>query len=972
MRFLPSWKRRYWVPPVVLAVLVGLYAAGGFWGVPYLARSLLEQQVLKIDRRIELGELKFNPFRFELRAGPLKLTESDGAPLIAFQRLFVDAEVWASIRERGAVLRTVELAAPDVSLVVEKDGSINLAKLIPPSDTPRDPDAPPPSIRIAALSIDQGRLGIEDRSRPQPFSTALSPISFSLKDFRTQLGHQNAYAFSAAAATGESIEWTGNFTVQPLGSTGDFSVKGIQVSTVASYLQDQLPMQLVSGNAELGGHYELGLGPETQLDLKLPAIRLRDFAMADRGGHKAAALSLGELVVHETGVSLARHEVTVQRVELRSLRTDVRRERDGSINLLRLVQAGNAGGKAKASPPAAAGAKTAQGKASPAWRVAVDTVQLADSAVTVEDRGVTPAVGLSLNPLSVTVRGFSTDASPKLDVEAHAGMDRGARMQAKGEVRLDPLSVQMALELEKFGLPLVQPYLTPKTGIVLHSGQLSAQGELKYFEKPAKQPPLRFRGAAQIAGLAVKDRRAQQELVRWSGLDVAGIDFQQGPDRLDIDRVTLREPYAKVVIAQDRQINVTQALQAPSAGKTAPPPAAKTPAAAASPPMPIRVKSIRIAGGQLAFSDLSINPQFSAGIVGLGGDVSDLSNDPKSQAKLHLEGRVDNYSPVLIDGRLNVLAAQPFLDVAMSFRNMDLIRFNPYSGRFAGYNIVKGKLTTELKYKVQNRALEAEHHVVLDQLEFGDATGSKDAVPLPVKLAVALLKDRHGVIDLSLPVRGSLDDPTFKIAPLVWKTLVNLLTKAVTAPFSALASLIGGGDELAYVDFAAGTPELSAAESDKLSKLSAALVERPQVKLDIPLALVDEADLKAMTRNELERRLPPAAEGLSAEDAAASRLLAMEKLYGQLAKGMPRYPDSGNADALSRAQARMAFLQPYLEQRLAPTTGQLEQLARDRAQSVQKALLSRPDLAPERVFLTARRAAQLADNGAVRMELKLE
>jgi hypothetical protein len=277
-----------------------------------------------------------------------------------------------------------------------------------------------------------------------------------------------------------------------------------------------------------------------------------------------------------------------------------------------------------------------------------------------------------------------------------------------------------------------------------------------------------------------------------------------------------------------------------------------------------------------------------------------------------------------------------------------------------------------LKYKVQNRALEAEHHVVLDQLEFGDATGSKDAVPLPVKLAVALLKDRHGVIDLSLPVRGSLDDPTFKIAPLVWKTLVNLLTKAVTAPFSALASLIGGGDELAYVDFAAGTPELSAAESDKLSKLSAALVERPQVKLDIPLALVDEADLKAMTRNELERRLPPAAEGLSAEDAAASRLLAMEKLYGQLAKGMPRYPDSGNADALSRAQARMAFLQPYLEQRLAPTTGQLEQLARDRAQSVQKALLSRPDLAPERVFLTARRAAQLADNGAVRMELKLE
>ena len=150
-----------------------------------------------------------------------------------------------------------------------------------------------------------------------------------------------------------------------------------------------------------------------------------------------------------------------------------------------------------------------------------------------------------------------------------------------------------------------------------------------------------------------------------------------------------------------------------------------------------------------------------------------------------------------------MLSAALYTDLAMSFRNIELSTFNPYSGKFAGYNISKGKLTTELHYKVDGRKLDAQHHIIVEQLEFGDKTESKDAVSLPVKLAVALLKDRNGVIDLNLPVTGSLDDPKFKLGPIIWKVFVNILEKAVTAPFALLGSLFGGGPDLQFVDFRA-------------------------------------------------------------------------------------------------------------------------------------------------------------------------
>jgi hypothetical protein len=284
-----------------------------------------------------------------------------------------------------------------------------------------------------------------------------------------------------------------------------------------------------------------------------------------------------------------------------------------------------------------------------------------------------------------------------------------------------------------------------------------------------------------------------------------------------------------------------------------------------------------------------------------------------------------------------------------------------------------GKLTTELRYQVKDRQLEAEHHIVLNQLEFGEATGSKDAVPLPVRLAVALLKDRNGVIDIELPVRGSLDDPSFRLAPIIWQAFVNLLTKVVTAPFAALGALFGGGEELAYVDFAAGSAELKASETAKLGKLASALAQRPQLKLDVPLALAETSDKQALARAALDQRVPPdAGDAAAAGKALRNRLRALESAYVALTNEVLRYPELAAAGKDEETAAKIEHLEKAMIERLMPDAAALEQLARNRARAVQAALLANPEVTAERIFITARRSTESSGPDTVRMELKLE
>jgi len=482
-------------------------------------------------------------------------------------------------------------------------------------------------------------------------------------------------------------------------------------------------------------------------------------------------------------------------------------------------------------------------------------------------------------------------------------------------------------------------------------------------------PKMQFRGDVQVADLHTVAGPANDDLIKWRNLAVSGIDVSHNPDRLSIDRIVARQPYARVIIAQDRTLNVTAALKrdASKSEEAAEP----VPAAKQSPPTPMRIKSVTITDGSALFADNSITPSFSTGIMDLQGTVTGLSSQADSRAKVKLAGKVDRYAPVDITGEVNLLSAAKYSDVALNFRNMELTTFNPYSGKFAGYNITKGKLSTELRYKIANRQLDAQHHIVVDNLEFGDKTDSKDAAPIPIKLAVALLKDRQGVIDLQVPVGGSLDDPKFRLGPIIWKAVLGLLTKIVTAPFAALGALFGGGEELAYVDFPAGSADLPMNKIEQLGKLSQALVERPQLRLDVPVTLLAEQDSKAIAATTLYARVPKLPEG-SDEAALKKRLGELEVLYKESAKVAPDYPAETKTESGIDWSARTEWIEARLLEGMQPDQPALDALARQRAQAVQSAILANTDVPPERVFITTDRSAALTNTGEIRMEMKLE
>ncbi|HWK73205.1 MAG TPA: DUF748 domain-containing protein [Povalibacter sp.] len=1027
--------RLHWIALCVVAGVLLLYTLAGFFLVPHLAQSQLQSYVTEtLHRKVAVGDVRFNPFTFETSISRFALTEADDSPLVAFRHLYVNAEL-ASLWQRAVVLKEVQLAAPDIDLVIAKDGSVNLAQLAPASEEAApQPQAAPPRVRISTLDVYEGRIGLTDQTLTRPFAAALKPVRFTLTDFKTDVGYRNAYDFAGTTTSGERLEWNGGFTVQPLGSAGQFSVQGLKMETVDSYIYESLPFRLASGDATVSGSYNFALNPTFALDITLPSIEVRNLSFAERSSKAAAPVTIPGIQAHDVTFSYGKRDVALKRLDVKGARVDVAREADGSISLMRLLGAQKAGTEtpstaeakrsdgskpassttAMADTAAAASTQTPAAADSPDWRVSIETIQLADAAIKAEDHGISPTTRFQLAPVQLTVNGWSTDPAAKLQVDADITIDQHARLTSKGEVQLEPLSTQLAIALSGFELPVLQPYIEDTTAMTLHSGQLGVKGNLSYAATPEKAPPLKFTGEVQVADLRTTDQLVNQDFVKWRNLAVTGIDFTQNPNRLSIDRIVARQPYASVVISKNQTLNVTSVLnpgaaQEPPAkdeeteesakqeksadarteqsgnakiadsGKAAKSTAKKAAGVAESsqradsqPPFPIRIKTVQFIDGSANFADYSIEPSFATGILGLSGTVVGLSSDPASRAKVKLDGKVDKYAPVDITGEVNLLSAAKYTDLSMDFRNMELTTFNPYSGKFAGYNISKGKLSTELKYKVEDRKLDAAHHIVVDNLEFGEKTDSKDAAPIPLKLAVALLKDRRGVIDVNLPVSGTLDDPKFRLGPIIWKAVLGLLTKVVTAPFAALGALFGGGEELAYVDFPAGSAELAAPQAEKLTTLSKALVERPQLRLSVPLTVVTAQDSEALARTALAAKVPAAPEQALDDSEKRKRVAVYEKAYKEIMNAAPQYPPETKTEKGMDFDAQLKFLEDSLLQQLRPDDSALTALAQQRARAVQDALLANTELNPERVFITAERTEGKPQDATVRMEMKLE
>ncbi|MBV8782873.1 MAG: DUF748 domain-containing protein [Gammaproteobacteria bacterium] len=980
--------RRQLLAAAIVAVLLAVYAAGGFWAVPHFARAGLTDYVrTRYGRTLRLGDIRCNPFTLRAEVDDLVLPDADGSPLIAFRRLAVDLKL-ATVWRLAPSFREIRLESPYVRALVRADGALNLGDLArgaPPEPAPKAPPAKPLRLYIARLSVSDGRGTFEDRTRATAFRADFTPVNFELRDFSTVAGNGNAYRLSAASPQGERLEWQGTFTLDPFTSRGAFEVRDLKVRTLWDYVRASVPFEVGTGVLALRGDYSLdsGHGP-LDLQLLLHETTLDDLALRP----PAAAedyVQVKHLELAETHVDLAHRHVEVGRVHVAGGRVRAWLDAQG-LNLLRL---------APQHPPTEAPAVTTvhEGPAPAPWTLAAPDIAVDALTVSAADRTVTPALELEVTPLRLTVAGFSTAPDARLRVECEAPLAGGGGLSAQAQLLPATFSGSAHLRAHELALSRLQPYLARYTAMNLLSGALEAEFDLERGADGA----LGAKGEAHVRQLRTQDSAQHRDFVTWRELTIAGIEYRSRPQALRIKSVLLAQPYARMIIFPNRTLNLSTVLAparraqapavaaVPASAQMSKVRAASAPPTAAAPltPFPVAIGTVRLQDATLDYTDLWIKPSFAIGIQSLNGTVVGLSSDPKTRARVQLEGKVERYSPAHIGGEVNLLSAALYSDITMSFKDIDLTIVNPYSGHFVGYRIDKGKLSVDVSYHVEKRALDAKQHFVVDQLELGERVESPDAVHVPLKLAVALLRDRNGVIDVDLPMAGTLDDPHFRIGPLIWKAVVNLLVKAATAPFALLGHLFGGGEHVNEVEFAPGSAQLEPAAQQQLQGLAKGLRERPQLTLDVPIVAAPALDGPALAQAALERQLAAAAQGKNAAAAAppaadsAQRYRLLRAQFRERAGKDSPLPDAAQAveaahrrDTPDYAAANEALAAALIAK--APAAdADLDALGKERARVIQDALLAGGDIDPGRVFIVAGTSAAGA-GPKVKVELALK
>ncbi len=852
---------RRWRWPLLALLLVALlltaYAWVGFKLAPrWISDYAVAQVQTRYGRALVLREVQFNPFRFELRAGELSLPDADGPPLLTWRGLVVNFDAWRSLWKRAWTFSAMQFDAPQIRLVRRADQRFNFQDFLsadePATSEPQSGALPP--LAIDSLVVRAGAVATVDRARSREFVENFTPVNFTLSGFSTVI-RGNRYELLASSPNIRTLEWRGTLDLQPFSSSGEFRLGGVQLASFIDSLAPTLPA--LSGQLDTTGRYELTLPADAPLALRMSMqqLQLADLHVRARDMTEDWIV-VPAVVIEGTEFDLTGPTLQVAKIAVRQPRVSASIAPDGQLNLARLWTTADAADEtATPAPPADVVASDGS------MRIRVGQLHIDDGAVAFESHLSREPVQLPLSALQLTVDAIELPFAAPMPVMLNAVIGDRGRLAARGNVDARAPQAQLDVELTELALTPLQPQLAELTSIVLRSGRAAARGQLRWQEKSGAV----YEGSASLNGMRITDRLTDEDLLKWTALQFNGLRLRQQPLAVNVREIRARQPYVQLVINRDGTTNLGIALSTPGSDPR-PQPAAATAAEEPREALPVEIRLVRIADGSMNFTDHTLVPSFSTGILEMNGSIEGLSGRPDARAAVKIDGKVDRYAPVSITGVVNYFAASTLTDLDMNFRNLELTTFSPYAGKFAGYRIDKGKLSITTNYRVENLLLNAKHKIVIDQLQLGERVESPDAVSLPLRLAVALLKDRNGVIDLDLPITGSLDDPQFRLAPIIWKMVKNLLTKAVTAPFALLGSLFGGGDDLQFVDFAPGSALLDETANGKMASLRKALADRPGLNLDVPLtvdAQRDRATLVEQRWNQLlidsaRRQRPPA------------------------------------------------------------------------------------------------------------------
>lgn len=596
-----------------------------------------------------------------------------------------------------------------------------------------------------------------------------------------------------------------------------------------------------------------------------------------------------------------------------------------------------------------------------------------------EDRSTGQAAVQELSGLRLQGEKLGNAKGSKGRIELTGKVNKRGSLNVEGSVQLMPLDLALRVDTQAIPLLPLQPYFAGQVDVTLRSGQFSNKGEIRVG---LDEGGLRaaYSGSATVGNLLAVDKINKADFLKWKSLYFGAIDFRLAPLSIGIGEIALSDFFARLVLSEEGRLNLQDIVRSQKAeeatvvaGDGGPPATTAASGAAVPTPVPIRIAKVTLQNGAVNFTDYFVKPSYSVNINRLAGRVTGLSSVDGTVADLDLRGTYAKTAPVQILGKLNPLAAQSFLDIKATVNGIDLTGFSPYSGKYAGYAIEKGKLSLDVSYKLENKQLSADNKVFIDQFTFGEPIDSPDATKLPVNLAISLLKNNRGEIDINLPISGSLDDPEFSVGGLIVRVVVNLFVKAVTSPFALLGSMFGGGEELSKIDFAPGRARIGDTQAKTLETLAKALGERSALKLEISGQVDPEIDREGLKRGAMERQIrAERRKALPDSDDAGGRsdLSAEEyKTYLTRVYKAAKFPKPRNMIGLQK-DLPVEDMEKLILANTTISEEDVRSLARRRAENVQVWLIEQGKVTPERLFLVPPKAADAVPGARVDFSLR--
>ena len=864
-----------------------------------------------LGREVTVKDISVNPFLLRAEVSDISIKEAErDENFFALQALTVDLGFWQTLTSFTPTVENIALHAPYVQLHRLTGGENTRLNVSDIMDTlaknaqQEEPETAPeeqagiPHIRLNHFTLQNGHILLSDAVTGARLDYPELDITLTGLDTLATITEQsgksadssetdNAYAFQLNTAEGGKVNLKGDFQLSPLVFNSDIRLSDIALAPLWPLSNDIIDVELTDGRVDLALAFSLFEdNASLNVTVKDGSFGLHSLTLARQDEPK---ITVPELAVDGIKANLADKSVSVDKIAVADMQVNALFDDDG-LDLQRYLLPNTASPETEtpnttpANTASSTGSTSAQTPASEeesGWHVVLNAFEFTGGEVALNEKAIADNmfwrvfnINLTTGPVDSQFTSpvhYNLALSTSGNAEGFASEATGT-LRSEGDIDVTAQQVKGALTLDNFLLAPLQQYISPYANVVMESGRLSTQSSFTADTSGTAD----INASVSLADLAIMDTQKKAPLLKWKALDIANLAFSKKANTLSIDNVVLSEPFAKLVIDENKHTNISdiivsrppatedsgaaseQAVQEESAQvEGAEHKEGDTPENAADEKsqLAITVNHISIENGNAYFADNSLTPRFASGIESLNGTVSQLDSVSGKAAAVDIAGKIDNYAPVSLKGNIDPFRDALNLDLMFSVSGAELTSVNPYSGTYMGYYIDKGLLSLDVQYKLQGDALEGENHVVIDQLTLGQKSDSEQALSLPLGLAVALLQDRNGVIDLGLEVSGDVDSPDFSFGSIILNAIGNLITKAVTAPFSFLASLVGSDDTLNEVSFAAGSSELDDEATATLTTLAKALKKRPGLRLNIEGTVNAVTDAGVLAEKTLQDRL---------------------------------------------------------------------------------------------------------------------